>query len=238
MKRETIAKLFGETWVDLLAPFIQSPEWDNIIKQLAEEKQKSKEKNLRIFPDQTQLFRAFKELPFPNVRVVLMGMDPYPVEGYANGWAFAHSMDKKVSASLEKIIDAIEVDCHNGLEFDKNKFDCELKHWNEQGILLLNTALTVEEKNPGSHMEIWKPFMIHVIKQLNNFRNDLIFLAWGKPAQTLTENIHFVKHFTMSCEHPSNAAREKRVWKCNHFSATNAIIIGNQLGEPIKWMQK
>lgn len=236
MKREQIEKLFGPTWVDFLAPFVQSDKFKAILDALGAKKKEAEEKKVGIFPDQKNLFRAFKELALPDVRVIILGMDPYPLPGYATGLAFAHPMDKKVAPSLEKIIDAIETDCYDGLQFDKNQFDCTLDHWTKQGILLLNAALTVEEKLPGSHAEIWKPFTTYVIDKLVAVRNDLIFMAWGKDAQTFTANIHFVKHFVLTDEHPSNAAREKRKWACEHFSTANAMITGNKLGEPIKWM--
>lgn len=238
MKREQIEKLFGPTWVDFMAPFVQGEEFKKILESLKEERKKANEAGNRIFPEQPthNIFQAFKAVELPDVRVVILGLDPYPVEGYATGLAFAHPTTKKVAASLEKIIDAIETDCYDGLEFNKDKFDCTLEHWTKQGILLLNAALTVEEKKPGSHFEIWKPFTQYVIDKLTQVKNDLIFMAWGKDAQIFTANIHFVKHFVLANEHPANAAREKRKWTCTHFSTANAMITGNRLGSPIKWI--
>lgn len=231
MKRETIEERFGPEWVDFMAPFLQGPEFKELVGKLKAAKGTGK----KIFPDEKLLFQAFKATPFSKVRVVLLGQDPYPIEGYANGLAFSHSMEKKHAASMTKMIDAIEKDCYSGLNLNKDDFDTTLQSWADQGVLLLNTALTVEEKVPGSHAEIWDPFIKYVIKTLNQTRKNLIFLAWGKPASVLTEGLHFVNHFIFTCEHPSFAAQNKRDWECHHFSQTNAVITGNQLGEKIKW---
>jgi len=231
MKRESIAKVFGETWVDFMAPFVTTPAFDSILVKLREDKAAG----VVIFPDPTLVFRAFLETPLPSVRVIIMGQDPYPIEGYANGLAFAHPMTKKIAPSLDKIIDAIEVDMYNGLNFAKAQFDTELKTYPEQGILLLNASLTVKTGVPGSYTELWKPFTDFVIAQLAIVRRDLIWMAWGKDAQTYTEKLHFVTNFILTAEHPAFAAREKRPWDCKHFSIANAIIVGNQLGERIKW---
>lgn len=231
LTRNQIAKNFGDEWVDFMVPFVQSAEFEKILTDIKAEKDAGK----KIFPEPTQVFRCFKELPLSQVRIVIIGQDPYPVEGYANGLAFSHSMERKISASLDKVIDCIEKDCYNGLDFDKQKFDTELTSWVQQGVLLLNTALTVVEKVPGSHAEIWKPFTQYVLKTLSDTRRNLIFLSWGKDATVFTQNIHFVTHFNFTAEHPSFAAREKRDWDCHHFSIVNTVIGGNKLGELIKW---
>lgn len=231
MKREIIEKIFGETWVDFMTPFVQSDQFKEILDFLKKEKAAKK----TIFPDQAQVFRCFKELPLPDVRVVVLGQDPYPIAEYANGLAFAHSIKKKIAPSLNSMLDCIEKDMYNGLDFDKNNFDTELTDWVKQGVLLMNASFTVEEKKAGEHLEIWKPFTKYVIETLGEVRRNLVMLGWGKPASVFLEAIHFAKHFTFIAEHPSNAAQNKRAWDCKHFSLANAVIIGNKLGEPIKW---
>lgn len=232
MTREVIAKFFGEEWVDFMVPFVQSDSFKGILEFLKTEKAAGKV----IFPEQAKLFRCFKDLPLSKVRVVILGQDPYPLEGYSDGLAFSHPMTKKIAPSLEKVIDAIEVEYFNGLNFDKENFNTDLSRWVDQGVLLLNTALTVVEKTPGSHAEIWRPFTQFVVDQLTEVRRDIIFLAWGKQAQSFTEKIHFAKHFVFSCEHPAAAAREKRAWECKHFTLTNACITGSKLeGGLINW---
>lgn len=232
MKREKIAETFGEEWVDFMAPFVQSDKFPAILKQLREEKADGKV----IFPEATNVFAAFRSVPLSKVRIVVLGQDPYPLAGYANGLAFSHVMTKKVSPSLEAVIDAIEVDCHDGLKFDKEQFDTTLQHWVDQGILLLNTAFTVREKEANSHADLWHDFTEYVAKTLSDVTRNKIFLAWGKSASKFIEHIHFVKHYTFATDHPSNAKRERRPWDCKHFSLVNTVITANELGEKIKWM--
>lgn len=245
IKREVIDNLFGPKWTDFMVPFVQSKAFEDILEALKSEKSAGN----KVYPsdpenpknDPKLVFRAFNSLPLDEVRVVILGQDPYPIPGYANGLAFAHPTTKKIAPSLEKIIDAIEVDCYNGLDFDKNKFDTELTSWVKQGVMLLNTALTVSHKpadkyaETNSHAELWRPFTAYVVDTLAKTKRDLIFLSWGKNAQQFTEHIHFVQHFNFLSEHPAFAAREKRAWDTHAFSLTNATIIGNGLGEPIKW---
>lgn len=231
MTRDFIVKSFGEEWVDFMSPFVQSDEFTKILTKLREDKAAG----AKIYPEAMQVFRAFKDTPLSSVRVIILGQDPYPIEGYANGLAFSHSMEKKISASLDKIIDAIEVDCYNGLNFSKEGFDTTLQSWVNQGVLLLNVALTVLDSTPEQHTELWKPFTEYVVKTMATVKRDIIWMAWGKKAQAYTEKLHFVTNFVLTEEHPTAAARDKRAWPCKHFSLANAIIVGNRLGDKIKW---
>jgi uracil-DNA glycosylase len=241
MTREKIEQYFGPEWLDFMAPFMTSKDyWDPINSHLVElTKQK-----IKFAPGIGQIFRCFKEVPLSKVRVVILGQDPYTAEGYANGLAFAHPKSKKVAPSLAKIIDGIAQDAYGKAiplpQAEHDVFDCELSTWPAQGILLLNTALTVLEGKAtevaGSHEDLWRPFTTYVVKELALVRRDLIWLPWGQKAQAFTKDISFVTHFTRNAEHPSNAAREKRDWKHgNSFSFTNAVITGNGLGDKIKW---
>lgn len=230
--RDKIADIFGETWVDFFAPFVQSEKFDLIMNTIKAEKADGK----IIFPEKsTQVFSAFKELPLNQVRIIVLGQDPYPTDGYAIGKAFAHPMDRKVAPSLAKVIDAIEVDSYNGLNFDKEKFDTTLAHWTAQGILLLNTALTVRKKEADSHAELWKEFTQYVVDTIGQVKRDIIWLCWGKNAQNFTEKISPFVHYRFVAEHPAFAARNEKPWDCKHFSLTNAVITANNLGETIKW---
>lgn len=246
MTREKIESYFGPEWVDFMVGFMQSEEWTKIEDEL---KRLTKEK-IPFTPGVSSMFRCFKELPLSKVKVVLIGQDPYPTSGgspvskpYANGLAFSHAKDLKIAPSLQMIIDAVEADCYNGLNFDKPGFNTELTQWVEQGVLLLNTALTVplpvgEQKVSdvaGKHADLWKPFTEYVLKQFGAITRDKIFLAWGAKAQEFTKSISVFNHFVFMHEHPAAAAREKRAWVCKHFSTTNACIIANKLGDTIKW---
>lgn len=231
MQKQTAIKHFGEEWVDFMSGFTSTDTFSNILATL----KKEKEEQTVIYPESSNVFRAFRETPLSKVRVVVIGQDPYPKEGYANGLAFAHAPQLKKAASLEMIIDAVEKDCYQGLDFNKPNFDTTLAHWTSQGVLLLNTALTVRQDSPASHSELWEPFTEYVISNLSKISKNLIWLAWGNTAQSFTKDVNPFENFLFHHEHPSAAARAKRAWDCKHFSLTNACIIKNGLGETIKW---
>lgn len=231
MQRDTLIKQVGESWADLLAPFAATDTFDGIFAQL----KKEKAEGAAIYPAGPNVFRAFRETPLDKVRVILLGMDPYPKEDYANGLAFGHASNLKKAASLEKIIDAVEVDAYAGLNFEKNNFDTTMETWAKQGILMLNTALTVKDSTPGSHTELWNEFTKEVITKLAMISRNLIWLAWGSQAQVVTKDINPFEHFLFTAEHPSKAAKEKKPWSCNHFSIVNSCITINKLGDKIIW---
>lgn len=231
MQRETLIKHFGPEWADFMAPFAGSEAFSTILDTLKKEKAEGKV----VYPEAAAVFRAFRETPLSQVRVVLLGQDPYPKEGYSTGIAFGHAKNLKIAPSLEKIVDAIEVDVYDGLQFEKPNFDTTLESWTKQGILCLNTALTVVDQTPGSHAELWKPFTEFVIERLNTIGRNVIWLAWGAQSQNFAKAVNVFEHFVFSHEHPAKAAREKKPWDCKHFSLVNACIIKNRLGETIKW---
>jgi uracil-DNA glycosylase len=235
MTREKIEQHFGPEWVDFIAPFMQSDKWPPILQELT----RMKKAGEPFAPDIPQVFRAFRDTPLSEVRVVLLGQDPYPVKGYATGLAFGHPKEVNLAPSLGKVIDAVEVDCYNGLQMDKPAFDTTLSPWAAQGVLLLNTALTVPEGQAkecaGKHEELWRPFTEYVIKKLTEVKNHLIWMSWGQKAQSFTKDISPFLQFLQYFEHPANAAREKRAWECRHFSTANAIIVANKLGKVIQW---
>lgn len=232
MTRKIIEKLLGPEWVDFMAPFMESKEFDSILEQLKALKATGE----TIFPPQAQIFRAFMEVPLSKVRIVILGMDPYPNEGYASGLAFGHLNNMKKTPSMEKIIEAVESDCYSGLDFNIKDFDTELLHWCKQGILLLNSSLTVKEDVPGSHAAIWKPFTTYFVETMNAVKKDVIWNAWGKQAQSFMPAVNVFTNYVNFSEHPSNAAKEKRAWDTKCFSRTNAIITANSLGDKIKWL--
>jgi uracil-DNA glycosylase len=237
MTRDQIAERFGPSWVDFMAPFVQSEDFTKILVKLREEKARVVPLNQSILPlDQTQIFRCFKETPLDKLRVVLIGQDPYPSKAYANGLAFAVNEDVDPPASLKQIIRAIEIDMSNGLNLNiATQFDKTLKLWTQQGMMLMNSALTVVESDPKSHAAIWEPFTKYVLSKLDAISKRLIFVAWGADAQEFTKSIQIFNHFVLTHEHPARAARENREWLCKHFSLINAIITKNGLGDPIVW---
>jgi uracil-DNA glycosylase len=231
MLREHIVKFFGEEWVDFWAPFVQSSKFTAMMDAL----KKAAADGKVIYPAQTDIFRAFQVLPLSQVRVVMLGMDPYPTEGYANGLAFAHANNMKPTASMSKIVQAVETDCYNSMPGHMPPFKYDLQRWVNQGVLLLNSSLTVVKDDPGSHFEIWQPFTEYFCKTISSVKKHLIFVAIGKQAQGFMKDVDVFEHFIHYCEHPAAAARAGKEWECKAFSYTNTVITANKLGDKITW---
>lgn len=227
-----IEKLFGPTWVDFMTPFVNSPEFAKILADL----KAAKTAGDVIYPAQKNIFRAFIETPLDHVRVIILGQDPYPGEDLANGLAFAHANNMTKPASMVKIMAAVEKDGYGGLALTEMiEFKPDLMHWAKQGVLLLNSSLTLKAGTPGSHAEIWKPFTTYVVKTLSEVKKAMIWNCWGKEAQSFMTNVDIFQNFVLHQDHPSNAARQNKEWEVVCFSKTNAIIVGNRLGDKIKW---
>lgn len=238
MNRDLIAKHFGPTWVDFMAPFVDSADFDNILAELKRIKTADPNNPVAVFPEPANVFRCFRETPLDQMRVIIVGQEPYIKAGYNTGLAFGIPKDApKLPPSFQKIVDAVEVDCYSGLNLDKANFDVTLESWAKQGVLLLNSALTVEQDKGGSHIELWKPFVKFFFDRLNVVCKDIIICPWGSIAGDLAvDAVMFYQHFLQpKFEHPSAAAQRKEPWKCNHFSAVNAIITAHRKGELIKW---
>lgn len=235
---------FFGTWADVIGPFTETEEFNRIFATLKAEKEAGKS----ILPDQAAIFRAFHETPLDKVRIIILGQDPYPAPQYANGLAFAINAGLPIAnpASLNTIVDTIENECYGGIAgYDKNNFDVTLKSWTDQGIMLLNSALTVgstpnnaglEIPTAGTHMQLWRPFMNYLFDTLDLIARNKIVIACGQEAIEITKKMNFFKNFVITCEHPSRAAREKRPWKNEScFNRANAMIVVNDMGEKIKW---
>lgn len=199
------------------------------------------DKNKTIFPIRENVFKAFKLTPYEKVRVVIVGQDPYPncqvkaslvskdpiIIPEANGLAFSVNKNIPTPRSLQNIFKAIETD----LRITNTNPD--LSSWAEQGVLLLNTALTVELQRPKSHSKQWQPFMRRVIFKLNEHPNRLIFLLWGSEAKKLRKQIH-KRHIILAASHPSPASPNKDFIECRHFSKVNEILTSKG-DAPINW---
>lgn len=237
MEYQKLVTQVGEGWADLLKPFmVEAPGVDVVAYQaIVTFLKEQKDNGVGYLPAGKDVYKAFRATPLEKVRVVLLGQDPYPKAGFANGMAFATDADG-MPPSLKVIFDGIEDDMHNGLDFAKPTRQKDLLNWADQGVLLLNTALTVKENEPGSHTEQWKPFTEFFIDQLCSVKRDIIWIALGAPAKKFVDKVNAFRNFIYLAEHPANAAREKRAWKHNNiFTKTNMAIKLNNLGEPIKW---
>ncbi|MBK9479336.1 MAG: uracil-DNA glycosylase [Bacteroidetes bacterium] len=184
----------------------------------------------KVFPKGSLIFNAFNTTSFHNVRVVIIGQDPYHGLGQANGLCFSVAPECKIPPSLQNIFKELRDDL--GLPIPNNG---NLESWAKQGVLLLNATLTVRENQAGSHQgKGWEVFTDAVIRALSEQREGIVFLLWGKFAQGKLPLIDTHKHFVLQAAHPSPFSAYNGFFGCKHFSKTNAILNQNNL-PPINW---
>lgn len=171
--------------------------------------------DVKIYPEREDVLNAFLHSSLDKVGVIVLGQDPY-YSGNANGYAFA--CKNSLSPSLRSIIGGIE----KTFGFTAKDFDITLKHWIRDGVLLLNTSLTVEENKPNSHKGVYGFLIDKVIKILNT-KDTLVWMLWGGEAQSYSNKIN-KGHQILTHEHPANAAKQNRNWDCDHFMTANKYL--------------
>lgn len=200
-------------WNNLLKGFLVSEDFVTIIKTLEDLVNDEK----RFTPPLKMVFRAFSECPFDKLKVVVVGQDPYPQLGVADGIAFSCGNTGKKEASLRYIHGAIAKTVYN--DGDPKDLNPDLSDWSKQGILMLNTSLTTEVGKIGKHFDIWDPFVKYLIDMLNSYsvnaKKPIIWVLLGKKAQEL-EDLLDDSQIVLKASHPASAAyaREK-LWDCN-----------------------
>lgn len=186
--------------------------------------------NLTLFPPKDQIFNAFELSNFKQTKVVIVGQDPYHNEHQAHGLSFSVPEGVKIPPSLRNIYQELELD----LGITPNPSG-SLEHWAKQGVLLLNSALTVEKNSPGSHAKTpWVDFTESVIQLLSDKKQNLVFLLWGAHAQKKIELIDQNKHLVLNASHPSPFSAYKGFFGCKHFSKTNEYLKIHKL-KSINW---
>ena len=186
--------------------------------------------NKIIFPPKSLIFNAFDLSSFEATKVVILGQDPYHNEHQAHGLSFSVPEGIKIPPSLKNIMAEIESDL--GIKTLPNG---DLSRWAKQGVLLLNSVLTVEKNKPGSHANTtWVDFTDTVIDILNEQKQNLVFLLWGNYAQQKSELIDADKHLVLTAAHPSPFSAHKGFFHCKHFSQTNDYLKIHQQ-KPIDW---
>ncbi|MCL9685131.1 uracil-DNA glycosylase [Legionella maioricensis] len=214
------------TWADILGDEKSQPYFTSILQFLAEEKNAGK----IIYPAQNELFNAFKETPYEQVKVVILGQDPYHGPGQAHGLSFSVKPGVKPPPSLKNIFQELK----NDLNVSIPMHGC-LKKWANQGVLLLNTSLSVEQNKPQSHSKIgWTTFTDNVIRKLNHHSQPLVFLLWGAHAKNKNVLISENKHLVLTAAHPSPFSVHQGFFGCRHFSKTNDFLKANGR-TPIDW---
>lgn len=174
----------------------------------------------KIYPPPAQIFRAFDATPFEQVRVVILGQDPYHGRGQANGLCFSVNPDVRLPPSLQNIYKEMQSDLGQTPPVSGN-----LTHLASQGVLLLNATLTVEADQPGSHQNRgWEKFTDTAVATLNERRAGIVFLLWGAYAQKKGALLDHSKHLVLNAAHPSPFSAHSGFFGCRHFSKTNAYL--------------
>ena len=191
---------------------------------------KQEYKNKRIFPPPKLIFNAFNLTPVNKVKVIIIGQDPYHGEGQAHGLAFSVPNDIKIPPSLLNIYKELKEDVNKEIPIDGF-----LQDWAKQGVLLLNSVLTVESGKANSHKNIgWERFTESVIEKISIKKNKLVFLLWGNYAHKKEKFIDSNKHLVLKSVHPSPLSAYNGFFGCKHFSKTNKYLKENNIGV-INW---
>lgn len=213
-----------ESWKHLLINEFSAPYFKDLKKFLVEEKSK-----YTVYPPGKSIFAAFNFTHFDQVKVVIIGQDPYHGPGQANGLSFSVSPGITPPPSLKNIFKELNTDLGIPIPHTGN-----LEPWAKQGVLLLNATLTVRANTPGSHQKKgWEHFTDAVIKVISDNKKGIVFLLWGSFAQSKAELIDANRHFILKAAHPSPLARGA-FFGCKHFSKTNKILETEGL-QPIDW---
>ena len=183
-----------------------------------------------IYPPRENIFFALKNTPYEYVKVVILGQDPYHGEGEAHGMCFSVNPGVKVPPSLQYIFKELHRDL--GCKIPNNGY---LLKWARQGVLMLNSVLTVQKDKPASHQgKGWEIFTDRIIEEINNKKTPVVFLLWGNFAKQKASLITNEKHLVLTSSHPSPFSVRYGFDGCSHFSKTNKFLIQNNM-TPIDW---
>ena len=214
----------GNSWDELLKNEWSMPYYRELRAFLADEY-----RSRAIFPPMGDIFNAFKFCAYEEVKVVILGQDPYHGDGQAHGLAFSVKKGVEIPPSLKNIYKELESDlgieppCHGCLE-----------SWAKQGVFLLNTALTVRKGQPLSHRgKGWETFTDHVISLLSERKKPMVFLLWGSNARSKKSLIDSSRHLVLEAPHPSPLSAFAGFFGCKHFSKANAFLA--RQGERVDW---
>jgi uracil-DNA glycosylase len=213
-------------WNRLLEAFKQHDAYPKLVHHLNEEKQEG----YAIFPPEHQRFRAFEETSYDTLKVVILGQDPYHGKGQAHGLAFSVSDETPLPPSLRNILKELHHDIGASAIIGG-----DLSSWAQQGVLLLNTVLSVREGQPGSHRGYgWEVFTDMVLEHISYNNKHLVFILWGNDAQKKAQLIDEGEHHIITAPHPSPLSAYRGFFGSRPFSETNTYLV-NHDKEPIKW---
>ncbi len=215
-----------DSWKSMLEEEFGKPYFISLKQFLLDEKTNGK----KVYPPGSQIFAALDNTPFDNIKVVLLGQDPYHGEHQAHGMCFSVNDGIKFPPSLQNIFKELKTDCECSLPLSGN-----LTKWAQQGILLLNATLTVRANEAGSHQNKgWEIFTDTIIKSISDNKEHVVFILWGRFAQSKEPLINPSKHLILKAAHPSPFSAYNGFFGCKHFSKTNEYLESCGM-EKINW---
>jgi uracil-DNA glycosylase len=211
------------TWKEIFAPIKNSEYFENLWRKVQDEYAAGK-----CFPPKTQIFRALELTPFEEVKVVILGQDPYHNDFQANGLCFSVSEEVAAPPSLKNIFTELKSDV--GIERSKR----ELDDWAQQGVLLLNATLSVRAHSPNSHKDLgWEKFTDFIIHEVSERKENVVFVLWGAFAQKKEELIDSSKHLILKSAHPSPFSVYRGFYGSKPFSSINSYLVST--GQQFIW---
>jgi len=217
--------LIDSSWKKLL-----KPEFEKEYMHELEAKLRVAYQEKVIYPRPADIFAAFNLTSFDKIKVVIIGQDPYHGPNQAHGLCFSVQPGIKVPPSLANIYKELQSD----LGLNMPKHGC-LKSWAENGVLLLNALLTVEDGKPMSHKNFgWEKFTDHVIDLINEKKENIVFMLWGSPAHSKAKNVDPQKHYVLKSVHPSPLSSYRGYFGCKHFSLCNQFLESKGI-KPVDW---
>ena len=225
---DTNISLIGNDWDEVLKSEFQEEYFYNLLKYVQKEYKK-----VTVYPPKNEVFKAFRYTPYNNLKVVILGQDPYHGEGEAEGLSFSVKKGIKKPPSLNNIFKELHDDLGCSIPTDGS-----LVPWAKQGVLLLNAVLTVIKDHAASHKDIgWEKFTDYVIKKINDKEEPVVFILWGNFARSEKKLITNKKHLIIESAHPSPLSAYNGFFGSHPFSKTNEFLIKNNL-KPIDWQIK
>lgn len=219
-------QFIDKDWDSILHEEFEKPYFKSLLDFLNTER-----KHHQVFPPESKLFEALKQTPFEQVKVVILGQDPYHQIGQANGLAFSVPAGIRIPPSLRNIYKEL----HSDIKDFEIPTHGDLHPWAKQGVLLLNTTLSVRENSAGSHQNKgWEELTDLIIRKISDLKTGIVFLLWGKFAQQKVALIDKQKHYILCTTHPSPFSAHRGFLGSKPFSTTNELLI-QEGKEPIDW---
>jgi len=215
----------NQSWLDRLQSEFNQPYFQKLNQFVQDQYNDSV-----VYPDKELIYEAFNQTHFKDVKVVIIGQDPYHGENQAHGLSFSVKNNNKLPPSLKNIYKELSCDLEVTVPKTGN-----LTPWAKQGVLLLNATLTVSAKSPGSHQKKgWEIFTDRIIELISNEKENIVFILWGKYAQNKGVIINELKHLTIKSPHPSPFSARRGFFGSQPFSRTNEYLLNKNI-KPIDW---